>query len=392
MSSSDIDEAIAFHREHSASGDAATVFRWQPKEVFADIPGLESIEPPSAEPFARVIGPVKRRGPENGLILRHGYIVAEWGDTRQVDMTYSATKSYLATVAGLALDRGLIRDVHDRVGDYVHDGSFDSPHNAQITWHHLLIHPDPKNQIDFIVFNSAKAESPVGDPNVRRALYLAIDYDRYFSEVRKGLSTPIGGGIIPPGIVGHNPDAAPTGGVEEAKRLLAEAGYPDGEGFPGFKLTTSLDNGTYGLDGQIFQEMWRQNLGIEVEVELMEGTAFRAFRNSLSDPSADFDAFFIGTGGFDPTNWHVIALTFGGGRWENAEFEELVAQASLATDPDERHELHAEADALLMQDMPVLPYRVNGRGVLVKPWVHNFTEWPQNSPRPLRQDIYIDRE
>lgn len=254
----------------------------------------------------------------------------------------------------------------------------------------LIIHPDPKNQIDFIVFNSPKADSPVGDANVRRALYLAIDYDTYFSEVRKGLSTPIGGGIIPPGIVGHNPDAAPTGGVEEAKRLLTEAGYPDGEGFPGFKLTTSLDNGTYGLDGQIFQEMWRKNLGIEVEVELMEGTAFRAFRNSLNDPSADFDAFFIGTGGFDPTNWHVIALTFGGGRWENAEFDELVAQASLATDPDERQDLHAQAEVILMQEMPVLPYRVNGRGVLVKPWVHNFTEWPQNSPRPLRQDIYIE--
>lgn len=255
----------------------------------------------------------------------------------------------------------------------------------------LLIHPDPKNQIDFIVFNSAKTESPVGNPLVRRALYLGIDYDHYFTEVRKGLSSPIGGGIIPPGIVGHNPEAAPTGGVEEAKRLLAEAGYPDGEGFPGFKLTTSLDNGTYGLDGQIFQEMWRKNLGIDVEVELMEGTAFRAYRNSLLDPSADFDAFFIGTGGYDPTNWHVIALTFGGGRWKNAEFEELIEQASLATDPDERHRLHAEAELILMEEMPVLPYRVNGRGVVVKPWVKNFTEWPQNSARPLRQDIYIQR-
>lgn len=138
MNASQLDEAIAFHREHSSARDQGLLFRDFPREALADIPGIEAIDPPSEEPFARAIGPVKRRGPENGLILRHGYIVAEWGNTKQIDMTYSVTKSYLATMAGLALDRGLIRDVHDRVGEYVHDGHFDSPHNAQITWHHLL--------------------------------------------------------------------------------------------------------------------------------------------------------------------------------------------------------------------------------------------------------------
>jgi len=85
-----------------------------------------------------LVGPTKARGPANGVVLRGGRLVAAWGDPRQVDMTFSVTKSYLATVAGLALDRGLIRDVHDRVRDYVDDGGFDSPQNAPITWHHLL--------------------------------------------------------------------------------------------------------------------------------------------------------------------------------------------------------------------------------------------------------------
>jgi CubicO group peptidase (beta-lactamase class C family) len=90
------------------------------------------------EPYGELIGPVKVRGDVTGLIMRHGYIVSEWGDTERVDMTYSATKSYLSTTAGIAFDRGLIRSVHDRVGDYVRDGGFDSPHNAAITWHHML--------------------------------------------------------------------------------------------------------------------------------------------------------------------------------------------------------------------------------------------------------------
>jgi CubicO group peptidase (beta-lactamase class C family) len=85
-----------------------------------------------------IVGPLKERGPVNGLILRHGYIVAEWGDTSRVDMTYSISKSYLSTVAGLALDRGLIRDVDDLVKDYVQDGGFDDAHNAKITWRMLL--------------------------------------------------------------------------------------------------------------------------------------------------------------------------------------------------------------------------------------------------------------
>lgn len=85
-----------------------------------------------------ILGPTKHRGGVNGLILRHGYIVVEWGDTRRVDMTFSVAKSYLSTMAGLALDRGLIRDVHDPVKAYVQDGKFDSTHNAKITWHHLL--------------------------------------------------------------------------------------------------------------------------------------------------------------------------------------------------------------------------------------------------------------
>ena len=85
----------------------------------------------------RILGPIRNRGGVNGLVLRNGYIVAEWGDTRRVDMTFSATKSYLSTCVGLALDDGLIRDVHDPVKEYVTD-HFDSPHNSKITWHHLL--------------------------------------------------------------------------------------------------------------------------------------------------------------------------------------------------------------------------------------------------------------
>jgi CubicO group peptidase (beta-lactamase class C family) len=90
------------------------------------------------EPENAPIGPFKERGDPSGLVIRKGYVVAEWGDPARVDMTFSVTKSFLSTVVGLALDRGLIRDVNDRVQPYVPLAEFDSAHNRTITWDHLL--------------------------------------------------------------------------------------------------------------------------------------------------------------------------------------------------------------------------------------------------------------
>jgi len=86
------------------------------------------------EPYPEIVGPTKDRGKTNGIIIKNGYIVAEWGDTRRVDMTFSVAKSYLSTVAGLAFDRGLLPDLDAPEGALVKDGGFSSPHDAKITW------------------------------------------------------------------------------------------------------------------------------------------------------------------------------------------------------------------------------------------------------------------
>jgi len=92
----------------------------------------------SLEPNYNILGPMKSRGGPAGLIIKSGYIVAQWGDPRRVDMTFSVTKSFLSSVTGLAIDAGLISNVHDLVANYVWDGTFEGPHNAKITWEHLL--------------------------------------------------------------------------------------------------------------------------------------------------------------------------------------------------------------------------------------------------------------
>lgn len=114
------------------------------------------------EPFGNAVGPFKPRGEPTGVIVRNGYIVAEWGEPHRVDMTFSVTKSFVSTVVGLAVERGLIRSIDDSVFRYVGpvlhattpalapEGGrgrfdarvpiepFDTPHNRKITWRHLL--------------------------------------------------------------------------------------------------------------------------------------------------------------------------------------------------------------------------------------------------------------
>jgi CubicO group peptidase (beta-lactamase class C family) len=94
----------------------------------------------SKEPYNTIVGPIKDRGPASGLITRHGYVIAEWGDPKRVDITNSVTKTFLTTVVGLAWQKGLIHDVNDYVRDYMppHVDLFEAPHNQHIKWDHLL--------------------------------------------------------------------------------------------------------------------------------------------------------------------------------------------------------------------------------------------------------------
>jgi len=103
-----------------------------------------------APEWAEKLGPFKERGGPAGVVVKDGYIVAEWGDINRFDLTFSATKSYVATIAGLALDKGLIKSTSDPVFDYEMGKSitnpttgdpidgFDTDQNRGVTWAHLL--------------------------------------------------------------------------------------------------------------------------------------------------------------------------------------------------------------------------------------------------------------
>jgi len=90
------------------------------------------------ELYGEPLGPFKPRGEMTGVIVKGGYIVAEWGEPERVDMTFSVAKSFVSTTVGLAVKDGLIRSVNDPVRKYVTTGEFEGPLNSKITWDHLL--------------------------------------------------------------------------------------------------------------------------------------------------------------------------------------------------------------------------------------------------------------
>ena len=126
LSAEALEAAAQFHRDHESA--------W-PRDFIT--PSGRYIGVADEPPTSEVLGPVRLRGGPNGMVIRHGFVAASWGDTTRADMTFSVAKSYLALLAGLAVDRGLFK-LDDHVGDTVRDGGFESEHNRVITWRQLL--------------------------------------------------------------------------------------------------------------------------------------------------------------------------------------------------------------------------------------------------------------
>src|SRR5580704_6590128 len=146
MNAALLDSAVRFALHH----DSKTNYdlRIADYQAYADEPGF------------RILGPTKDRGKPAGMIIKNGYIVAQWGDLKRVDMTFSVTKSYLSTVAGLAIDKGLIKNIDDLVNEYVTDNTFEGAHNAKITWRHLLTQSSDWSGSLFGVYDWADRPEP----------------------------------------------------------------------------------------------------------------------------------------------------------------------------------------------------------------------------------------
>jgi oligopeptide transport system substrate-binding protein len=215
-------------------------------------------------------------------------------------------------------------------------------------------------------FNTTR--KPLDDKRVRRALSLAIDRKMICENVFRGYTqaygmTPPMGDYDPPRGVSYDP--------AEAKRLLAEAGFPDGKGFPRLKLLIASKETAATLATAV-QAMWKENLGVEVEIENKEWTAYLIATQSL-----EYDIVFGGWIGdyIDPLTFLEMWAPNNGNNntgWKSEPFLAKLEESFLLADPAARYKLLREAETILLEDSPIAPVAWWAKNYLISPDVKGW--------------------
>lgn len=218
---------------------------------------------------------------------------------------------------------------------------------------------------------------PISDIRVRKALSLAVDRDSLTKFVTKAGQIPTST-FVPKGMRGYEGARGPGLDVAAAKKLLAEAGYPDGRGFPKVELLYNT-NELHRAITQAVQQMWKDNLGIHVDLVNVEWKVYLDRQSSLDYQIAR--AGWIGDY-VDPNTFLDMWITGGGNNetgWSNKRYDDLVTQAGCKiVNPKERLRALQSAEQILVDEMPVLPlYSYVNTGMLsrrVKGWYPNILD------------------
>ena len=237
----------------------------------------------------------------------------------------------------------------------------------------------PKLSLPFIGFNSAKP--PFDDARVRQAFCYAIDKDKIVRLVLKDLVNTADG-ILPPGMPGYNEDIQGLAfDPERAKQLLAESEYGDAANLPSITLTSSGRLSVSNLEAALV-DMWRRNLGVEVEIRLLEPEKYPYLIMQEKD-----ELFILPWGADypDPQNFLDVLFHSGTkdniGEYSNSEVDALLEEARGEKDITARMNLYQQAEQMIVNDAACLPLYFAVSYTLVKPYVENLPLTPLWTPR-----------
>ena len=248
--------------------------------------------------------------------------------------------------------------------------------------HEELVVAPPDFSISYVGFNASMP--PFDDPKFRQALNHAVDKHLISNEVLSGLVEPAYG-ILPPGFPGFNPDLT---GLEYdsdlARQLLEESEYADPATRPRIVVTVPGTGGTIGLDLEVVIEMWKQELGVEVEIQQVEWATY------LQDLNQHKFQAYAGLGWEadypDPQDFLDILFhtesSLNHGMYSNPEADAILEEARTETDVERRVELYQQAEELIVQDGAWLPLWYSGeRYVLIKDYVKDYRVTPMIVPK-----------
>ena len=212
---------------------------------------------------------------------------------------------------------------------------------------------------------------PVDDVRVRKALSYSIDRDTLTRTVLRDTAIPAYS-ITPPDTLGYNPPKLFSFDPEQARALLAEAGYPDGQGWPGLEITYNT-NEDHRKIAVAVQQMWKDELGIDVSITNQE---WKVYLNTVSQ--GEFQVARRGWIGdyVDANNFLDLFLANGGNNntgYANAEFDDIILnQAPKAASREERYQLFFQAETMMMQEMPIIPFYTYTSKRLIHPSVNGI--------------------
>ncbi len=235
----------------------------------------------------------------------------------------------------------------------------------------------------------------LSDVRVRKALAMTIDRDTIMNTILNGIFTAAYS-ITPPGILGYQPPKLFEYNPEEARRLLAQAGYPDGEGFPEFELQYNTNEQHKNIAVAI-QQMWKKELNIDIRLQNKDWKVYLD-----AEATGDFEISRAGwIGDYVDPNTFLDMWVGGSGLnrtgWSSEEYDDLVLrQAPEAKTREERFKAFYDAEALMMADMPFIPIYTYSSKKYLHPSVqgvpgnvmdyYNFryislsTHWNQSTP------------
>jgi oligopeptide transport system substrate-binding protein len=235
----------------------------------------------------------------------------------------------------------------------------------------------------FYKFNVTRP--PLNDKRVRQALAMAIDRHAITETVARAGEIPAFC-LTPPGTAGFTATARLREDPAEARRLLAEAGYPDGKNFPTVTLLYNTLQSHKAI-AEAIQEMWRKNLNIHVTLQNEE---WKVYLDAMRNTNYDIGRAGWGADYMDPSTFLDLFMTDGGNNetgWSNAEYDRLCRLAASTGDKTVRYAAYQKAEAILVDEMPIIPLYIYTVPRLIQPSVHGW--YPNLLDSPNYRSIYL---
>jgi oligopeptide transport system substrate-binding protein len=346
--------------------------------ALVSMPAWFPVNPRALAPFQAMVKRGTAWTRPGNLVSNGAFTLAEWRPNARIMLRKNprhrdAAQNKLDTLVFFPIENPEVEERDFRAGQL--HATFNLPVTKIATWRKqdpAKLRVDPMQQINFLRFNTKRP--PLNDPRIRRALSLAIDRAAISQSVLQG-SRAAAMAITPPGTGGYTARAGVPTNIEEAKKLLAAAGFPGGQGLPVIDIQTRNDE-IMPRVAEALQAMWQRELGLRTTISQVEqktwiqnqqssnyGISTAAWTADFPDP-VTFLGMFTANSAYNWTGW------------SHPDYEQLMDRASTTADGSQRYEIFQQAETLLLNEAPVAPLFYGAQTYLIHPAVKGWEPAP----------------